>query len=831
MDMSNIGTKINEIISDSEYRKIVLWYDESKEFEDKIDEINLENAELFILEEDNWIYAKYYIESENPKTNFLVYAPFRQPSDEDNFLADIAHYSTLFSANKFDILVRELGVPSELKDVLGLYSNFWDAASRRKSFKSLNIQEFTKTNIELGILTVLSKEKTLNFDYTVRKVIVKHFEDDDSIIESFEKYNILDRFWDFVYQKFGYYEENPTVEKLTVSLILNYTASLFEGTVPKSWERFLIEDKNNPSVFVDNFMNNTNYFEIFNYISSILESKLNIANNIKNNSVDSFIKCDSFRIFDRRIINHYLNVLFETKEKLDFNSILVIREKNHFYKEFEDEYQVVNWGNEFIGLIKEFQREILPDDVNELIDIYANKFVKVDRAYRKFYYHYEKIDDTEPIEDLRQLIENMYSNIFLFEINPKFTSLFNMNDISIIKQWRFYRNFVSNQKAKTAVIISDALRYGCAIELKEELDKNPTWTNKIQPMLSAVPSYTELGMACLLPHKEIKYDKKNVLVDGKSIKYIEDRSNILSEFNQNAAAIKYRDLNDMARSELRSFIKGKDVVYVYHNQIDARGDNYLTENEVFTASQDAINELSKLVALLIDGANLVRIIITADHGYLYKKDKLEESSKVNLDDIFSFYTDKRFLLTHSETDISGTKCFSLDYINNDDVFVTVPVGVDIFKTPGAGLNYVHGGLSLEEVIVPVIEINSKRGGKNQRTVELQLIGTNYKITNYDTMLSFFQSENISKKVLPLEASIYFVDDEENKISNEVIIYADKDSQYAEDRQFKEKFTLKRINYSKNKPYYLIIKDIQTDLEINRFEFMIDIAFQSEFSFI
>ncbi len=105
----------------------------------------------------------------------------------------------------------------------------------------------------------------------------------------------------------------------------------------------------------------------------------------------------------------------------------------------------------------------------------------------------------------------------------------------------------------------------------------------------------------------------------------------------------------------------------------------------------------------------------------------------------------------------------------------------MFKKKGHGLNYVHGGLSLEEVIVPVIEVKSKKGGKNQKTVELQLIGSNNKITNYDTMLTFFQKENVSKIVLPLEASIYFEDDDGNKISNEVIIFADKNSEYSQDR--------------------------------------------------
>lgn len=832
MDLSNVETKINEIISDSDDRKIVMWYDESEEFSEEISNIKLDNAELFVLDEDNWIYAKYYIESENRDTNFLVYAPFRKPADEDNFLADMVHYATLFSADKINILCQELNIDcSKFRDVLSSYSSFWNASSRIKSFKDLNIQEYSKNRIELGILVVLAGERTLNFEYVVRKIIVKHFEKDDSIIEKFDKYNILNVFWDFVYQKFGYREDNPTIGKFTISLVLNYTASLFEDNTPKSWDRFLIEDKNNPRVFIDNFMNNTNYNDTFDNISSLLEDKLNISRDIKNYNVDSYIKCDSFKTFDRKIINHYINLLNENKEKIEFNNILELREKGHFFNEFEDEYQLIYWANEFIGLIHEFKREILPDDVNELINSFANRFVNIDKAYRKFYYHYDLVDDTDHIRNLQSMIENMYTNIFLFEINPKFTNLIeNIKDISITKQWRFYKTFIFNNKTKTIVIISDALRYGCGVELKEELDKNPTWTNTIQPMLSTVPSYTALGMASLLPNKSIKYENGNILVDGKQCKSTEDRQKILQEYNPDALAVQFDYINSLKQSELRSLTKGKNLVYIYHNQIDARGDNASTENEVFAASQEAIDEITKLTARLIDSANFTRVIITADHGYIYKKGSLDDSSKVDLNEVSAFYKNRRFLLTNDETDISGTKCLSLDYIDNDDVYVTVPKGVDIFKLKGAGLNYVHGGLSLEEVIIPMIEVKSKRGGKYQRTVELQLISSNNKITNYDTMLTFFQKENVSKTVLPLEASIYFEDDDGNKISNEVIIFADRNSEYAQDRQFKEKFTLKRMTYSKSKKYYLIIKDGQTDLEVDRVEFMIDIAFQDGFDF-
>lgn len=142
----------------------------------------------------------------------------------------------------------------------------------------------------------------------------------------------------------------------------------------------------------------------------------------------------------------------------------------------------------------------------------------------------------------------------------------------------------------------------------------------------------------------------------------------------------------------------------------------------------------------------------------------------------------------------------------------------------------HGGMSLEEVIVPLLEISSKKGAKNQNPVKLQLVSSDNKITNYEFMLSFFQEDNISKNILPFEASIYFIDNEGNKISNEVIIYADKNSEYAEDRKFMKQFTLKRIEYSKDKKYYLRIDNANSGEEVNHYEFIIDIAFQDGFDF-
>jgi len=830
MNLSSVEDKINEIFSNSEDRKIILWYDESKEFIDEIGDIRLDNAELFKLEDDNWIYAKYYIELVNDNVNYLIYAPFSKPSDKENYLADMSHYATLFSADKLDIILQELNIPIELKEVMELYPNFWNANSRTDPFKKLNVNEYNRDSIERGILAVLSKEKSINFEYILRSVIVNYFEGNNSFIDDFDKYGILNRFWELVYQHFGYTEDNPNINNLMASLILNYTAYLFDDEVPKSWNRFLVNDKNNHKVFMDNFMNNTNYMDIYDNIAGDMAYKLKIAEDIKDFVVDAYIHCDSFDVFDCNIIGHYVNTLYETKEKIDLDDVLDFRKNSHFYDKYENEYELLKWANKFIYYFKEFQREILPDNANELINMYENRFANVDKCYRKFYYYYDKISDVDYIADLRQLIENMY-NTFLLEINSKFTSIIDdLNTIDIPKQWNFYKRFVSNKEYKTAVIISDALRYGCAIELKDELDKISTRNNKIEPMLSTVPSYTALGMDALLPHKKIKYDGNKILVDGKPRISTEDRDKLLKQYNSNAIAVKYDDIINLNKDERRTIFKGIKLAYIYHDQIDARGDNASTENEVFAASQEAIDEIIKLVAKLTDEVNFVNFIITADHGYIYKRDTLEESSKVNLDKINAIYKNKRFLLTNDETNVLATKCFSLEYIDNDDVFVTVPVGVDVFKTKGAGLNYVHGGLSLEEVIVPVLEINTRKGNKNQEPVKLQLVSSINKITNHEFMLTFFQEENVSKNVLPFEASIYFIDSDGNKISNEVIIYADKNSEYAEDRKFMRQFTLKRINYSKDKRYYLRIDNAKGE-EVDHYEFIIDIAFQDGFNFL
>ena len=80
----------------------------------------------------------------------------------------------------------------------------------------------------------------------------------------------------------------------------------------------------------------------------------------------------------------------------------------------------------------------------------------------------------------------------------------------------------------------------------------------------------------------------------------------------------------MKRAERRELVSGKEVVYIYHNTIDAIGDKAPTEKKVFDACEDAMQELSNILRIVINDMQGTDVFITADHGFLYTYSPLTE---------------------------------------------------------------------------------------------------------------------------------------------------------------------------------------------------------------
>ena len=76
-----------------------------------------------------------------------------------------------------------------------------------------------------------------------------------------------------------------------------------------------------------------------------------------------------------------------------------------------------------------------------------------------------------------------------------------------------------------------------------------------------------------------------------------------------------------------------------------------------------------------------------------------------------------------------------------------------------GANYIHGGSSLQEIVIPVIKFKSIRKDEFKSTkVDVKLTNISRKVTNRITYLEFSKLKKLKKKLL-LRLKIYFEDEE------------------------------------------------------------------------
>lgn len=839
MDLLEIQNKINTMLSGTE-RKIVFWYDEDAEYQEDIEELKLADGNrIRILTDDNWFETKLLLEERDPYSNYLVYASFKRPDDRENHLADTFYYSEHFYSDKIVQLCGELGIPVDCQDEVKKYKRFWTSGNTQK-FRDLQIAEYSKTNIKLGILCVISGVKILNFEELLRKIFLAEKENENTVIKKMEYYKIHKVFWDFCTKYYGYRDSDPSVKNLFKTMVITYIDAVTEGVVPKEWKAYVSEKHNDNVVFIKNLMNNDQTKECYDEMANNIAYELQAEELIKNIPLGKVVACDAFDLFDINIINWIIakiedNMLDEKIAELKIPEICKSRIKTsyHYAEKFRTQYLML--FNAY-NLIREISVHRFKPSLKEVIDLYTEETYKIDSYYRKFYYYMDKVGLSENIEKIKDLVENIYTNKYLTDFSYKWNQTLTdelYRTYPETKQEEFYDSYVKpfmieeGREGRVIVIISDALRYECAKELMDNFSMDEKCDASISHMLSVLPSETTLGMASLLPHKEIVVDETfGITVDGLQCgNSLADRQKILKTYVSRSICLQFDDVKNAKREVIREMLQDKDVVYIYHNQIDNRGENMKSENEVFNACQEAIEEIQGLIRRITGYVSATRYLITADHGFIYKRNKLVESDKIVLDKKTIPFVNKRYLLTLEEISNDAVISRKLEYLGIlNKLFVTTPMGTDIIKAPGGGQNYVHGGSSLQEMIVPVIKVRTATGKQDIGIVNVELSSFTNKVTGIEIRLDFMQMEPVSDVVKGRKLIAFFADIDGNKISYDVPIIANSKYSDAQKRVMTEKFTLKSGKYDRQKEYFLILADMDDERKVyHKYKFEIDIA--------
>ena len=833
LNLKQIVDRLNaEFTGDT--RKLVFWYDDKAEFAEDMESVELENAKVYRLQPDNQFQTKYYLERIDTTTNYLIYAPFPKPDVKENHLEDTMLYSKRFYADRASLLSVDLGIDEKYKHVIEKHIKFFANKDRTQRFYDLEIENFNEENILIGLLSALCKTKICSFEEVVRIVLTESELDDNSYLEEFEKYELLSAFWKLCEQQFGYSDDKPTLEKLVVTMFVTYTERYLQGGIPKSWNSFYSTKSGNIIAFLDNFMNNVLYRDKYDELSKHVASGLNITTALSGYEISDLLNCDTFIQIDEFIEKWIVDRLVaeDTGAKIDELSIPQIcdmRSKMHFGTQLVNQYNMLCSAYQIISEVN-YQPV---DGFKAVIREYVEKDWMIDQEYRKFYFYYDKIDDTEHYEMLQTLVENIYTNVYLGKQLPNWNQAILEEDsfFQLPLQRRFFEKYVRYSKERTVVIISDAMRYEVGKELFIRMQDDPKCTAKIEPMLSTLPSYTKLGMAALLPNKQLSItDIYQVLVDGQSCDNLISRQEILQAACRDSVCVQFDDIKGLKKTDLRSIFTGKQVVYVYHNQIDAIGDKAITEDEVFDACEEAITEIMDLIRKISTNANTYKFIVTADHGFIYKREKITESDKISGINGADAYVNRRFVISDNQILEDGIGNMSLGYVlgSDDQRVVSYPISRHVFKTPGAGQNYVHGGSSPQEMLVPVVSIKMEKGHMETTNVQISLVSMVQKITNLITTMDFIQSDPVSDTVKQATYKMVFMSEDGERISNENTYVADSREPDSQKRIFRMRFNFKNKSYDKSKQYYLVVYDANTEIEAFRHPVIMDLAFADDF---
>ena len=843
MDIQNIKSQLDIMFAKVNTR-FVFWFDDKGEYEDEVSELQLNNAKLHILNGTNWFYSKWLLNESDTEGKYLVYAPFPKPSDEENPLADMYYYSVPYYTDRVSQMSQEIGIDNRFKEHLAQYSNFWKNKNRIEKFKELGIDHFNVETIDIGLIAVLTDVKTPNFEEITRQLLLN---DSEAYMKALEDNGLLEKFWELCEKYFGYQSENPNVDDLAACMLLTYASVALKDTLPVVLKSYVLKNKNDVVVFVRNLMDNVLYQAAYDVLSEKVDKTLRVVSRIRDElkkdadkSKDQsaqlldIANCDAFRELDNILIDWALDQLNDEilDAQIDGMNLAQIAKSCHFGNVYKNEYQAIKYAYQMMKAVSVLE---VTNDIKVMVADYQKQTYLVDSYYRWFYSAYDCIEDAERFSKVRERIENMYSFTYLQKVTPKWNQELTDNlmaDTGLKRQEDFYRNYLKAYEGKNRVIviISDAFRYECAKELMERLELDEKCTPKLECMISGLPSVTSVGMASLLPHKELQVDDKlNVTIDGQSCGDLASRDKILKEQNENNVALAFDEVASANKEKIRELLQKKNIVYIYHNQVDARGDKPASENEVFTACSEAIEEIHKLIKKLTGYISAPKFFITADHGFLYKRDKLQEFDKVSYDREICTYSNKRFLLTTQKVNEPGMKSRLMAYMNN--LYVTTPIGADIFKVAGGGQNYVHGGSSLQEMLIPVIELTTNTRAVAYDYVDVILTSVNRKVTNLITYFDFIQTEKVTDTMKARSLVAYFTTEDGEKISFDVPIVANSREDAPDKRTFHEKFTLKSREYKYGDKYYLVLADANDEKNIlQQYEFMIDIAFVDDFGF-
>ena len=763
-------------------QRLVFWYDDNEALKNEFEAIDLNDVTKLTID-NNEFGIKRQLLSLQPTDKFLIYSATTAPQDEDNWLLDLNIANYMFSADKTSLILQNIGLDVSFKEFVGKFDKFFNAQTRLQALKALLSDKESNDTLTLKIMAI-----SISSDANIDSIMLKLFSSNKHF-EVLRKYSLTDEFFKAIKSKYSY--DGDSVKDLLYKLFQNH----FYYYIDKSKSTL----NSDARLFVKRWMDSSRHKESFEILSKEISDELNINNIISYLDTSKVISCDTYEKCDQVVISHLLSQLGnDSIATTQMAKIINIREHTFWFENYKNIYKALLSASLLFDFVKD--TKLIMKSFEDGIEEYSSHWYKADMYYRDYSMHSSKAEHLELLKPLNSKIEDVYLNSYLRELNDNWQGFARDYTTSTLvpHQQKFYNTKVEpylQKKNKVFVIISDALRYECGVELTSQIlaenKKKDRFSATISSMLSSLPSYTQLGMASLLPHKELSIKDKNdiVFVDDKSSSGTANRDKILKSYDENAMAIGYEDFLKYKRDEGRALVKECSVVYIYHDEIDKMGEK--NEIKTFDAVQSTFESIIKIIKQIsnFNGSNM---LITSDHGFLYTNQATLDSEFCKVNSNGAIKSNRRFIIGKNlESGTCVSKYSGADLGIGGDNEYLIPKSINKIRVQGGGNRFVHGGASLQELVIPLIEVNIKKG-KSSNIQDVNVDITPLRSISTNTVnISLYQSEIVDDKTKSITLKISFVSADGILLSDEFKHTFNSTEQYDTNRETRFKMTFKQ----------------------------------------
>lgn len=300
-----------------------------------------------------------------------------------------------------------------------------------------------------------------------------------------------------------------------------------------------------------------------------------------------------------------------------------------------------------------------------------------------------------------------------------------------LHQTHIYPDVVAPSEGRVAYFLVDAMRYEMGVELVRLLEDGEELV--IQPAIATLPTITSVGMAALIPGASSSFS----VVDhkGKLAVRIEDSTMSVLQERLKLLRAKVPDVAEMTLGRLLQDGKGKvtkkigdaSLVVVRSQEIDALGevgDDLLARQVMDTALGNIARGVRKLAAQGIE-----RFVITADHGYQFSSRKDADMQTDNPGGK-ALERHRRCWIGHGGSTPRGAiRVTGAELGYDTELDFIFPTGLGVFTAYG-GRSYLHGGISLQELVIPVINLRLRAAAEKAETgFKVTIEGYPHEITN------------------------------------------------------------------------------------------------------